>query len=165
MTLASNNADNKVAIAAHAGAILHLVALVERGDAAGKAFAAGALMTLASNADNQVAIAQAGAIPHLVALVERGDAAGKAYAAGALRNLAVDNADNQVTIAQFGAIPHLVSLASRGDKNGNKNAIQALEQLAFTEANWVLISRLFKNHFIVHHKLAGLSLSLRALIP
>jgi len=76
------------------------VALLESGDAAGKANAAGALNKLACNADNQIAIAQAGAIPHLVALVESGDAAGRANAVGALKILAFNNADNQIAIIE-----------------------------------------------------------------
>ena len=104
--------DGKVAIA-QAGAIPHLVALLESGDADGKASAAGALMNLASK-DGMVAIAQNGGIPHLVALLESGNANGKYYAAGALMNLA-SNADIRVAIAQAGAIPHLVALLESGN--------------------------------------------------
>ena len=83
-----------MAIAA-AGGIPPLVALVRDGDAGGKEQAAGALRSLAVNADNQVAIARAGGIEPLVALARSGTDGQKEHAAAALRNLAV-NDDNQI---------------------------------------------------------------------
>ena len=63
-----------------------LVVLLRRGDAAGKLNAAGALWSLADNANNKILIARAGAVGPLVKLLRSGDAGGKEKAAGALWN-------------------------------------------------------------------------------
>jgi len=61
-----------------------LVALLREESAVGKEDAAGALWSLAVNADNQVAIAkEEGALAALVALLREGSAVGKEKAAGA----------------------------------------------------------------------------------
>ena len=68
----------------------------------GKENAAGALWSLAVNADNGVAIAKVeGALAALVALLRDGSAVGKERAAGALKNLAF-NADNKKLLLKLG---------------------------------------------------------------
>ncbi|KAG1673088.1 hypothetical protein FOA52_013158 [Chlamydomonas sp. UWO 241] len=76
-----------------------------------QAKAAGVLMSLASNADNQVTIAAVGTIPPLVRLLGSADVQNNA--AAALLYLA-KNADNKITIATAGAIPSLVQLLAPG---------------------------------------------------
>jgi hypothetical protein len=83
------------------GSISTLIKFVTSGTDAGKEHAAGALRSLAVNADNQIAIATKGGIEPLIALVTSGTDAGKEYAATALRSLAV-NADNKKQIERAG---------------------------------------------------------------
>ena len=78
-----------------------VVTLVQRGTVGQKEYAVGTLGNLATNAENQVFIAQAGAIAPLVTLVQCVSAGLKDHGAGALLNLAV-NAENKVLIAQAG---------------------------------------------------------------
>ena len=92
--------------------ITALVALVRDGTDAQKASAAGDLMWLAvENDDNEIAIAKAGGIPPLVALIRDGIDAQKAAAAGVLRNLAFNLA---IAIAKADGIPPLVALVRDG---------------------------------------------------
>ena len=79
------------------GGIPPLIALLQNGTSEDKTHAAGALLSLANNADNEVEIAKQGGIPPLIALLQNGTSEGKTQAAGALRNLAC-NADNKATI-------------------------------------------------------------------
>ena len=79
------------------------MALARDGSDGQKENAAGALATLAINADNKVAIAEAGGIVPLVALAHDGTENQKKWAGVALRHLAL-NADNQVAIAQAAGV-------------------------------------------------------------
>jgi len=123
---------NWVAIAAAAGAIEPLVALLLKTDSEwAKQNAARALGNLAQNNDNQVAIAAAGGIPPLVELLEAGSELGlaEAFAADALGYLAYDNDENKVAIKAAGGITPLMVLARAG-RRGCDEAHDALEALA-----------------------------------
>jgi hypothetical protein len=77
------------------------VAQLTPGDAPTAEAAAGALATLAIEADNQVAIAQAGALPPLIALLGTGSAGAQEQAARALENLTFD-AGNRAEAEKLG---------------------------------------------------------------
>ena len=68
----------------------------------GKEDAAGALWSLAVNADNQVAIAkEEGALAALVALLREGSAVGKEKAAGAVKSLCSRNKETKDSLLQL----------------------------------------------------------------
>ena len=119
-----------------------LVAQMQSGSDDAKAEAAGALRSLAANADNQVAIAKVkGALAALVALLRDGSAVGKEKAAAALQNLAA-NADNKVAIAkEQGALAALVALLREGSVVGKETAAGALKNLSFNADNKVAIAK------------------------
>ena len=116
-----------------AGAIPPLVELLQSGGE-GARCAAGALVYLAYDQDNRVAIAAAGGIAPLVELVRRGGAGAKQLAARALANLALDD-DNQVAIAAAGAIVPIVDLLRDGCVDANNSAAHALRNLAYRNAD------------------------------
>ena len=101
--------------------------------------AAEALRNLATNADNEIAIAQAGAIFSLVELLSCGTPVGQENAAAALGNLTND--DNQIAIAKAGAIPPLVELLSRGTPVGQEKTAGALWGLAVNSDNKIAIAK------------------------
>ena len=79
------------------------MALLREGSAVGKEDAAGALWSLAVNADNQVAIAkEEGALAALVALLREGSAVGKEKAAGAVKSLCSRNKETKDSLLQLG---------------------------------------------------------------
>ena len=122
-----------------AGAMPLLVELLQSGGE-GARCAAGALVYLAWNDDNKVAIAAAGGIAPLVEVVWSGSDRAKGWAANALRNLAYYNPDNQVAIAATGAIAPLVALTRSGGQ-GAEDAEAALKNLAHDNVdNRVLIA-------------------------
>ena len=122
------------------GSISTLIALVKSGTEAGKEKAAGALESLAVNADNKIAIATKGGLEPLIALVKSGTEAGKENAAGALWNLAF-NADNQIAIATKGGLEPLIALVKSGTEKGKENAAAALRILARNADNKKQIER------------------------
>ena len=86
----SKQRDSRSLIA-DAGALPVLVLLLSMGTAAGKEYAAGALLgIIACDASLRRAVYEAGAVPGLASLLSEGTAAGKECAAGALKNLACD---------------------------------------------------------------------------
>ncbi|GMF43395.1 unnamed protein product [Phytophthora fragariaefolia] len=88
------------------GVLPLLIGLVKDGTANQKLWATEALLTLASdNDDNCVAITRGGAIPPLVSLLRSGTDMHKQEAAYALGNLAANNEVNRAKIAREGAIP------------------------------------------------------------
>ncbi|KAK7239659.1 hypothetical protein SO694_00028367 [Aureococcus anophagefferens] len=111
-----------------------LVELLQSGGE-GARCAAGALVYLAWNDDNKVAIAAAGGIAPLVELVRSGCADAKGSAARALANLASGNADNQVAIAAAGGIAPLVDLLRDGCVDGKGAAAHTLQILARNNAD------------------------------
>ena len=102
-----------------------------------KYMAAGALLNLAVNTDNQVAIAQAGGITPLVALLSGTDIQ-KYNAAVALTYLARNTA-HQAAIAEAGGITPLVALLSGTDIQ-KYNAAVALTYLARNTAHQAAIA-------------------------
>ncbi|KAH8047257.1 serine/threonine kinase [Aureococcus anophagefferens] len=139
--LASQNADNQVAIA-KAGAVDPLVALLRTGTDGAKEHAAGALENLAfENADNKVAIAKAGAVDPLVDLLRTGTDGAKESAAGALWGLAFQNDDNELAIVKAGAADPLVALLRTGTDGAKEEAAAALANLAVNADNKVAIAK------------------------
>ena len=112
-----------------AGAMPLLVELLQSGGE-GARCAAGALVYLAWNDDNKVAIAAAGGIAPLVELVRSGRADAKGSAARALANLS-RNADNRVAIAAAGGIAPLVEVVWSGSDRAKGWAANALRNLAY----------------------------------
>ncbi|KAJ8600474.1 hypothetical protein CTAYLR_004470 [Chrysophaeum taylorii] len=124
------------------GAIPLLIELGMSGSDWAKRQVARALMELASNDENQIAIAKAGAIPVLVELAKDGTDGAKEGAAGALWNLAFNNDENKIAIAKAGAIPVLTKLAKDGTDGAKKQAAGALGNLAFNNAeNQIAIAK------------------------
>jgi hypothetical protein len=111
-----------------ANAIGPLVALLQHGDANGKANSAFALSNLTLDGAHRGPIVAANAIGPLVALLQHGDARGKVYSAWALANLAVDGA-HRGAIAAADAIGPLAALLQRGDADGKRFARLALDRL------------------------------------
>lgn len=124
---------------AAAGAISPLVTLLKNGTDDSIEQAAGALATLAGNAENIKAIAAAGAIDALVSLLRNGTKGHKNAAAGALANLAV-NSTNNLSIVATGAIDPLVSGLKSGTNQQKENAAGALRFLAANVSNAALIA-------------------------
>ena len=110
--LVENDLDTTHAEIIAAGALPPLVAWLGAQSTAAVQVAAGTLMLLAVNKNNDVKIAEAGAIPPLVALLgAQSTAAVHSAAAGALWNLSY-NANNRAKLVAAGAIPSLVALLS-----------------------------------------------------
>ncbi|CAJ1391025.1 unnamed protein product [Effrenium voratum] len=119
--------------------------------------AAEALRNLATNADNEIAIAQAGAIFSLVELLSRGTPVGQAGAIPPLVELLsrgtpvgkrrvstlglTSNSNNDYAIPKAGAIPPLVELLSRGTPVGQENAAATLSNLANNDDNQIAIAK------------------------
>jgi len=122
-----------------AGATFLLVELLQSGGE-GARCAAGALMSLAYNQDNVVAIVAAGGIAPLVDLVGRGCAGGKSNAALALGNLALNDDNIRVAIAAAGAIAPLIELVRSGNAEPKVWAAWALGILAMNADNQVAIA-------------------------
>merc|ERR1712173_101125 len=91
--------------------------------------AAGALVILSLNMDNQVAIAQVGAVPLLVDLLRDEDPHVREQAAAALRNLADENLDNTVAIARAGAFAPLADLLKDDLPGIREEALTVLRNL------------------------------------
>ncbi|KAE9292234.1 hypothetical protein PR003_g24807 [Phytophthora rubi] len=125
------------------GVLPLLVGLLENGTANQKLWATEALVTLASDSDeNCVAITCAGAIPPLVGLLRSGTDMHKQEAAYALGNLAANNDENRAKIAREGAIPPMVEFVKSVADAQNQWAVYALGSLALNnEENRVLIAQ------------------------
>ncbi|KAE8979915.1 hypothetical protein PR003_g24991 [Phytophthora rubi] len=125
------------------GVLPLLVGLLENGTANQKLWATEALVTLASDSDdNCVAITRAGAIPPLVGLLRFGTDMHKQEAAYALGNLAANNDENRAKIAREGAIPPMVEFVKSVADAQNQWAVYALGSLALNnEENRVLIAQ------------------------
>ena len=109
-------------------AIGPLIALLQHGDARGKANSAFALANLTVDGAHRGAIVAANAIGPLVALLQHGDARGKAHSAGALARIANDGAHRGPIVAAD-AIGPLVALLQHGDADGKRFAGLALDRL------------------------------------
>eukprot|EP00644_Phytophthora_capsici_P003517 jgi/Phyca11/535074/estExt2_fgenesh1_pg.C_PHYCAscaffold_310065 len=109
------------------GALPLLIDLLTNGSANQKLWAAEALVTLASDSDeNCVAITSEGGIPPLVALLRSGTDMQKQEAAYALGNLAANNETARAKIAREGAIPPMVEFMKAEADSQNQGAISAL---------------------------------------
>ena len=105
------------------------------------AVAAGALRSIAYDADNKVKVAAAGAIPILVRLLGSSSAAVQEVAADTLWILAY-NADNKNKVATAGAIPPLVQLLGSSSAVVQKAATRALWNIACNQATLTVVSEL-----------------------
>ena len=119
-----------------------LVKRLKRGKPVAREQAAGALWNLATNEENQVAIAAAGGIAPLVTLVKKGTPGAKPgareIAAGALWNLS-GNDENDAAIVAAGGIAPLVKLVKMGTPGAREQAAGALGNLAYNPENQVAI--------------------------
>ncbi|EGZ29015.1 hypothetical protein PHYSODRAFT_476212 [Phytophthora sojae] len=125
------------------GVLPLLIGLLKDGTDNQKLWAAEALVTLASDDDeNCVAITRGGAIPPLVLLLRSGTDMHKQEAAYALGNLAANNEVNRAKIAREGAIPPMVEFVKSVTDAQNQWAVYALGFLSLNnEENRVLISQ------------------------
>ncbi|KAG1709209.1 hypothetical protein DVH05_019853 [Phytophthora capsici] len=125
------------------GALPLLIDLLTNGSANQKLWAAEALVTLASDSDeNCVAITSEGGIPPLVALLRSGTDMQKQEAAYALGNLAANNETARAKIAREGAIPPMVEFMKAEADSQNQGAISALGFLSLeNEENRALIAQ------------------------
>ncbi|KAL3666425.1 hypothetical protein V7S43_008676 [Phytophthora oleae] len=127
----------------HVGVFPLLIDLLTNGTANQKLWATEALVTLASDDDeNCVSMTQEGAIPPLVALLRSGTDMQKQEAAYALGNLAANNATTRAKIAREGAIPPMVEFVKAVADAQNQWAVYALGFLSLNnEENRVLIAQ------------------------
>ncbi|KAJ8578473.1 hypothetical protein ON010_g729 [Phytophthora cinnamomi] len=125
------------------GVLPLLIDLLKNGTTNQKLWATEALLTLASdNDENCVAITRGGAIPLLVSLLRTGTDMHKQEAAYALGNLAANNEVNRAKIAREGAIPPLVKFVKSVTDAQNQWAVFALGCLSLNnEENRVLIAQ------------------------
>ena len=121
----------QVAIA-QAGGIPQLIALLD-GHAEVQRDVAGALWALASNRDNQGAIASSGGVGPLVELLKQGSRGAQETAAGAISALA-ETPDNRVLVANAGGIPLLIALFDGGSEEATEQAAGALQRLVLQNA-------------------------------
>ncbi|EEY64736.1 uncharacterized protein PITG_22596 [Phytophthora infestans T30-4] len=104
-----------------------LTSLLSEGTSNQQLWVAEAIVTLASNSDdNCVAIAREGAIPPLVTLLRSESDMHKQEATYALGTLAANNAVNRAKIAREGAIPPLVAFVRAATDAQTQWAVYAL---------------------------------------
>ncbi|EEY58574.1 uncharacterized protein PITG_10667 [Phytophthora infestans T30-4] len=120
-----------------------LTPLLSEGTSNQQLWVAEAIVTLASNSDdNCVAIAREGAIPPLVTLLRSESDMHKQEATYALGTLAANNAVNRAKIAREGAIPPLVAFVRAATDAQTQWAVYALGFLSLSnEENRVLIAQ------------------------
>eukprot|EP00644_Phytophthora_capsici_P003518 jgi/Phyca11/116528/e_gw1.31.318.1 len=125
------------------GALPLLIDLLTNGSANQKLWAAEALVTLASDSDeNCVVITTKEGIPPLIALLRSGTDMQKQEAAYALGNLAANNDTARAKIAREGAIPPMVEFMKAEADSQNQGAISALGFLSLNnEENRALIAQ------------------------
>lgn len=137
--MAATSSENQAAIV-RAGAVSHLVDMLQGTAPSARGQAAVALRALAANSTyNKVAIVRAGAIPALIRLLKENEVEVQEVAAGALQTLA--ETSNQVEIAQAGAIVPLVALLKDQRPGVREEAAGALVILALNADNQVAIAQ------------------------
>ena len=103
--------------------------------------AAGAIRSLAVNANNQATLMQLGAGPKLLKLLDDGTSVAMENAAEAIENLAFKD-DNQLTLMQLGAGPKLLTLLDDGTSVAKEKAAVAIRSLAANDDNKVTLMQL-----------------------
>ena len=125
-TLASNNLQNQLAIATG------LVALLGQGSAEAQEHVTLLLLTLASDADNRVAIAKAGAVQKLITQLRGGGSTSmraQDLAAAALSYLSGDSDENVRDIHEAEGIEPLVAMLSSESVEGQAHAAAVLSDM------------------------------------
>ena len=136
--LGGKNDENKQAIA-KAGGIVVLVDVLSdvprRTTGIAKREAAGALWTVAKNANNKVSIAAVDGIGAIIDLAARTrDTVTMMYCGGALRNLSCNNDENKAQIVKLGGVATLVSVVKNSDDDRSREeAAAALGNIARME--------------------------------
>ena len=130
-SMSADNPENQTAIA-EAGSISILIELLrlktEGGSPEVHGDAAGALWSLAADANNRKIVADAGGIVALVGLLRHGNQGAQETSAGAVHSLAL-RSQNRVAISDAGGIPQLVHLFEVGSPEAQDQAAGALKEL------------------------------------
>ena len=143
LCLVADNTTTQVHVA-KANGIGPLIALVKRSPLAAQEYAARALWHLASQQENQLAIAygdslqytpKAGAIVPLVAMLAAEGESAPELAAVILVRLTKASHDVSIAIAKAGGIPPLVKLVSNGSPGASQQSAAALAEIALVCRN------------------------------
>ena len=130
---------DRLMLISEAGGIVPLVTMLFSTNSMARENAAGALMHLALDPANQIAIAKANGIQPLVAILDDGTPTAHQHAAEALARLCVKNPDNQTQSAKH-LVQLLANAASLVDVSGAQcRASRALSDLAESDASSCVI--------------------------